>query len=177
MTRMYLVAAIGLAALTTPSVAQTIDPALGSRIRFTARGITTGRTTAVVVERHGDTLHVVPEHGAPVVVRLDQLSSLEISRGKSALLGAQTGALWTGGIYAGLGVVLAVAAQSVCDYGCDSPNVFGTVAYFALSGAVVGGGIGAIIGRERWERMETSQRISVRPIIGRRLGVSLQGVF
>ncbi|MFL5607442.1 MAG: hypothetical protein ACJ8AD_13415 [Gemmatimonadaceae bacterium] len=155
-----------LLAFARPLHAQLTEAQPGARVRLEAPGILAGRYEGTVLTRNGDTLRVGGPNSQPITVPIDRLSSFEVSRGNSRSLGAQRGVVW--GSAVGL-IIAAVALPSLqsCDY-CN--NTSGDLTSFALymtaSGALYGAGIGALIGRERWEKFD----LAPRPVTGLRAG-------
>jgi hypothetical protein len=102
----------------------------------------------------------------PVTIPIDRLASFEVSRGNSRSLGAQRGVVWGSGV----GLILAlVALPSLqgCNYCSNtSGDLTSFVLYLTASGALYGAGIGALIGRERWEKFD----LAPRPVTGIRAG-------
>jgi hypothetical protein len=138
-------------AITLQAQASELQP--GARVRLEAPGITAARFVGTVLSRTGDTLLVGGPNVAPVRVPVAALTSLEISRGSSRMEGAKRGLMW--GVPIGLLFGGAVALTAQCD-NCSSPPTdkdrTGFVTAMTVSGAVWGAGIGALVGRERWER-------------------------
>ena len=152
------------------AVAQASEVQPGARIRFT--GTTVGTTvTAMVLERRGDTLKVLRGNTAPFEVRMADLTKLRISQGKSRSAGAGVGALWGAGINLFSTIILVAAGADCGD--CD-PEVDGTdLVLNLLSGAVLGGATGALIGKEKWSDVALPSRTSLQPFVGNRRQVGL----
>jgi hypothetical protein len=156
-------ATLGIALLACASVLQAQSSELqpGARVRLEAPGITAARLTGTILSRAGDTLLVGGPNVAPIRVPLTSISSLEVSRGSSRMEGAKRGIAW--GLPIGLvfGTIVAISAD--CN-SCLNPPTDTERADFALastvSGVVWGAGIGALIGRERWERFDVNPRVS-----------------
>jgi hypothetical protein len=154
-----LVAALlGSAGSMTAQVAE-VSP--GARIRFRAPPVVATRVTGTVLERHADTLRVGPEKGSPFTVPIGAFTTLEVSKGKSRADGAKVGALWSVGFYALYALALASGGDS-CDGSTTCGNTkhptAGELVAFTAAGAVPGAVIGALIGRERWERVPLAGR-------------------
>lgn len=144
----------------------------GARIRVTAPGVLAGRYVGTVLTRDPDTVVVANSAGAQVRVPIASMTSLEVSRGKSRMAGFKRGLIWGAPVGLGLGL----ASMSVAD---DTDRGDGQtwgqgewVAYNVLGGAMWGGFIGALVGRERWDAYARQPHVSLRPV-GRRLGVGL----
>ena len=147
----------------------------GSKVRITAPGVLGARLEGTVIERTADTISVVRSGRLPVRVPLAAITSGEVSLGKSRRSGAVAGMKWGAGIGLGLGLVVALAPDSELE-GCDPTifdcteevNDFGMVALTTVSSIIWGAGIGALIGKERWQRLAapvnaTAGRVWVAP--------------
>jgi hypothetical protein len=126
----------------------------GARVRITAPGIVAGRYVGTVLSRSGDTVTVGSPNSLPLALPTSRIASLEISRGKSRSEGAKRGIRWGAPIGLALGL-LTIGFSDAC-YDCvnRSDDVGSRVAWVGVngaSGALWGAGIGALIGRERWE--------------------------
>jgi len=137
----------------------------GARVRVEAPGIVAGRYVGTVLARGTDTLKLGNSSGAPVALPLRAIRSLEISRGKSRSAGALRGMMWGVPIGVALGV-FAVATTDDCDACFESTSDAEGFALLAASGLLWGAGIGALVGRERWERFDLPVRTAFR--VGRR---------
>ena len=150
-----LPAAILAFALAAPAVrAQSTELQPGARVRITAPGIVAGRYTGTLLARNGDTLQFGSQNAAPVNIPVNRITSIEISRGKSHASGALRGVAWGAPIGLVLGVATVKSVDDCNDYGCAplESTARGTyVLASTIGGALWGAGIGALIGRERWE--------------------------
>ena len=159
--RVIIMALVACATVGSPLSAQIAEVSPGARIRFRAPPIVLTRTTVTVLERHDDSVRVGPEKGSPFTVPLSAFTTLDLSRGKSRAEGAKVGALWGAGLYAILGLALTDRIES-CTQGTSCTKTrklnAGDVLSYTAAGAVTGGIIGALIGREKWERV---------PLLGR----------
>lgn len=165
-THVPIVLALALCIVPHDMRAQVSEIQPGARVRITAPGIVAGRYAATVLGRTPDTIRVGAPDKSPLDIPVSRITSLEVSRGDSRALGAKRGVLWGGGIGLGLGVILTAAEDS------NSPTYNGfsdseNVAYATLSGVIYGAIIGAIVGRERWERFDMPVRTSFRVQPGR----------
>ncbi len=145
------------------------DIQTGVRVRLTAPGVTAARTEGIVVRRTMDSIAVVTQPGTIVVVPTRSITAGAISRGKSRSDGAKRGMLWGVPIMTLGGIMVAAIDE------CASNNPAGRtssacvdtgwefVPLAAVSGLLYGAGIGALIGRERWDKFELPVRVSVRP--------------
>jgi hypothetical protein len=134
--------------------AQSTELQPGARVRITAPGIVAGRYTGTLLSRSRDTLQFGSQNGAPVSIPMSRITSIEISRGRSHGSGALRGLAW--GVPIGLvfGIATASSVDNCGDLGCDGLVTTARGVYVissTLSGAFWGAGIGALIGRERWE--------------------------
>jgi hypothetical protein len=149
------------ASLAAQGIAPLSEAQPGARVRVEAPGIVAGRYVGTVLARNGDTLTLGNPAGVPITVPLARVTSLEISRGKSRSAGALRGVEWGAPIGLGLGV-LAASLSDRCETCADEQSTAEGIALFTISGVVWGAGIGAIIGRERWERYQLGARTSLR---------------
>ena len=151
---------IALLAVARPLHAQLTEAQPGARVRLEAPGILAGGYEGTILARTADSIRVGGPNSQPLTLPIDRLTSFEVSRGTSRSLGAKTGVVWGSAV----GLILAlVALPSIrsCDYCSDMPgDQTSFVLYMTSSGALWGAGIGALIGRERWERFDL-QRTSV----------------
>jgi len=144
-----------------------LDP--GTRVRLQAPSAVAGKLTGVVIARSGDSLTVSRSNAMPVTLPVSALTSLEVSRGKSHGHGAAKGALWGGGVFAVLGLVLPIED---CPDGTSSDTCSAAgsrtegVLWAAASGAMAGALVGGIVGAERWERAALPLQLGVRPLSG-----------
>ena len=150
--------ALGIAPHEMRAQVSEIQP--GARVRITAPGIVAGRYAATVLTRTTDTVRVSAPGMAPFDIPVASIKYLEVSRGNSRALGAVRGVLWGGGIGLAVGMILAATEDSNANY--DNLSAGEVVAYSTLSGSFYGAIIGAIVGRERWERFEMPVRTSLR---------------
>jgi hypothetical protein len=133
----------------------------GARVRVEAPGIVAGKYVGTVLSRGADTLTLGSPSTAPVKLPLRAIRSLEISRGKSRSAGAVRGMMW--GVPIGLVLgVFAVATSDNCDACIEATSDAEGFALFAASGVLWGAGIGALVGRERWERFDLPVRTAFR---------------
>ena len=161
----------------------------GAKVRITAPGVLGARLEGTVFERTADTVFVVRDGRLPVRVPLAAIRSGEVSLGKSRRSGAVSGMKWGAGIGLGLGLVVALTPDSELE-GCDPTifdcteevNDFGIVALTTVSSALGGAGIGALIGKERWQRLSapvsaTAARVWVAPTPRHGVAVGMRAAF
>jgi hypothetical protein len=160
-----LIALAIVPALALSARAQLTELQPGARVRIQAPGIVAGRFAGTVLTRTADTLVIGAPNATPVRVPIDRISSAEVSRGSSRSLGALRGVEWG----APIGLVLGLAAAATttsADYcfDCtshDNSYRTGLITEGVLGGALWGAGIGALIGRERWDRFDVAPRTSL----------------
>jgi hypothetical protein len=153
-----------------PSTAQVslLQPGVYIRLPGIGQGVITNRST--------DSLRVVAKNGTVAVYPLSGLTSVELRGDKSRGAGALRGILWGGGIALPLGLATYAAGDSTnCrssagngqEYNCERRMNLGDVGMITVGGALVGAGIGALIGRRQWHtvRLVTPSvaSVSVRP--------------
>ncbi|MEO5818325.1 MAG: hypothetical protein ABIT20_23850 [Gemmatimonadaceae bacterium] len=168
-------ALFALFADTPPVSAQASELQPGARVRVQAPGFVAGWFEGTILARSADTLVVGGPNANPVHVPFARISALEISRGSSRGDGAIRGMKWGVPIMAVFGVALAATGGeggncSTCDV--DFSDGVKITALFALSGAFYGAGIGAIVGRERWDQFDLASRTALH--VGRgRIGLAV----
>ena len=157
--------AVTVLSLRAPSLAAQAPTSLaevqpGARIRVEAPGIVAGRYVGTVLTRTGDTVTLGNPSRVPIALPLGRAESVEISRGKSRSAGALRGVQWGGAIGLGLGL-FTVAFSERCANCEDQLSDAEGITVITLSSALWGAGIGALVGRERWERFELRERTSL----------------
>ncbi len=176
---LVLRAAVLTAALLAPlhtSGAQVAELRPGVRVRVRAPSTVAGRLTGTVIARSADSVSLASPNAVPMQVPLSALTSVEVSRGKSRRDGAVRGVLWGAGVGAGFGL-LVLAAPDYCEqaYAPGTPCSRNEDASAMVLGSVLTGAlIGAIVGRERWERLSLPGRVSITPMpraVGLQVGV------
>jgi len=144
----------------------------GERVRIDAPGILAGRLATTVVSRAGDSVKVRARErrsAAPGEERLDYLTlplvgitSVEVSRGRSHVLGAAVGAV-SGALVAVALVALDNERPDVCALDCPDRERANNLINGAKVGSVAGGLLGLLIGRERWRRARVASGVSLQP--------------
>jgi hypothetical protein len=156
-----------LLAFARPLHAQLAEAQPGARVRLEAPGLLAGRYEGTILTRSGDTLRVGGPNSQPLSVPIDRIAAFEVSRGTSRSLGAKHGAVWGSAVGLLFGLITLPSIRD-CDY-CGA-STSGEQTSFVLtmtaSGALWGAGIGALIGRERWDKFD----LAPRPITGLRAG-------
>ena len=178
MRRCFVIAATAVL-MSSPAAAQVGELQPGARVRISAPGLVADDYVGVLLQRVGDTLVVAGTNLAQVRLPIAQIAGLEISRGKSRADGAIEGVKWGAPIMGVLGLVLFNAGSEVSCTGTCTVNEydrFSIGALFAVSGAIYGAGIGALIGKERWEEFDVGARTALRVQRGR-VGVGLAYTF
>lgn len=175
---MVAAAFIAVTGIATPARAQHSEVQPGARVRIQAPGIVAGRYVGTVLTRTADTVELGAPGTAPLKVPFDRITSLEVSRGSSRMLGAGRGVVWGAPIGLVIGIIAAAGTDSdpYCFDYCRTSGSYkaGIIAGSTLGGALWGAGIGAIVGRERWERFEIAPRTSFDVRQGRtRLGLAV----
>ena len=133
----------------------------GARVRVEAPGIVAGKYVGTVLAPGGDTLTLGNPSGKPVVLSFASVRKLEISRGKSRTAGALRGMLWGAPLGAALGI-FGIATSDDCSACYESVGNAEVFTAFTAAGVFWGAGIGAIVGRERWERFDLPARTAFR---------------
>lgn len=175
-------------ALSLPSLlsAQTtlLELQPGVRVRVMASPMLGGRYDATIGARRGDTLSLVRSGSPSLDIPISAITTAEVYRGKDRVAGMRRGILWGTGIGVGFGLLLALGANSEdnCLYvePCDPSDTVsdaGIVGFMAFGGILYGAGIGALVGRQRWDRLQVpNQRASLlldHRATGMRVGVRL----
>ena len=153
--------------------AQWLELQPGTKVRVTAPGVLGGRVQATVGMRNTDSLSLFRPGSGPFAIPISAIRSAEVSLGKSRAHGALAGLKWGGGIGAALGVVLAVFPNSemntvdeYCDPSyelCETYSDLQGVAMMAVGSALIGAGVGALIGKERWQRLAAPVNVGSAP--------------
>ncbi|MCC7055669.1 MAG: hypothetical protein IT355_20525 [Gemmatimonadaceae bacterium] len=171
MRALLVAAALCTMALPARSDGQLLELQPGTKVRVTAPPLLGGRYDAVVGTRTADTLWLVRSGSPTIAVPLTALTSVEVSRGRSRSRGAVRGILWGGGIGLALGVLAAVSDDQYGSGSCGSGAYYGgcqsvsraeIVSGVTFGGVLWGAGIGALVGRERWETLQTAPRVGLR---------------
>lgn len=147
----------------------------GVRVRVEAPGIIAGRLAGTILSRSGDSLDLAAPNGVPMRIATARLSKIEVSRGKSRMEGAKRGMMWGVPILGGFSTLIALATPACPAGRCGIDGEFPRgefVMYGFIGGALYGSGIGALIGREKWDRYE----LPARPAVGMRDGRATLGI-
>ncbi len=164
-----LLALILIGLLPRPVRAQLAEAQPGSRVRIQAPGIVAGRYVGTVLSRSSDTLVLGSTNAAPVQVPISRITSAEVSRGSSRGLGAVQGLKWGVPIGLALGVIAAAGSDNPDNVYCSGFDNCGqsdaafrarVITAGVIGGAFWGAAIGALVGRERWERFDVAPRTS-----------------
>lgn len=147
-----------------PARAQYTEVQPGARVRIVAPGIVAGRYVGTVLTRSADSLELGAPGVPPIKMPFARITSLEVGRGSSRALGAGRGVMWGAPIGLVVGVIAAAGTDSdpYCFDTCTRSGSYkaGIIAASTLAGALWGAGIGAIVGRERWERFDVAPQSS-----------------
>ncbi len=149
----------------------------GMRVRVPAVG------EGTITQLTADTLHLLRKDGIPLAVPVRQLQTLDIRGDKDHGAGAIRGA-WIGG---GIGLAVGVAAWAAGDsagckidrygdqYDCSRVWNAGDVLMGGMGGALLGAGIGALIGRRSWHtvRLPGAEMSRVSLLPGRRMAFAV----
>ena len=157
---------------------QMLEVQPGARVRVLAPGALAGRLTGIVIARTADSLTITRTNASPLAIPMSRLTSVELSRGKSHAAGALKGLV----IGAAVGLVMGLTPipEPTCtSRGCDPELTRGEFMGSTILGAgSLGAGIGAIVGRERWDRYQLPARVGlVLPSRTQGVGVSLGYAF
>jgi len=147
--------------LATPGAladAQLAELQPGARVRVRAPEVVAGRLEATVIARSGDTVTLTTPGGGPIPVPLAAITAAEVSRGRHRRDGAIKGLAWGTGVGLSVGLLGAVGSDAGSDAcgaePCKNDLTSGEIVAGAfMTGAMLGAGIGAIIGAEHWERL------------------------
>jgi hypothetical protein len=137
----------------------------GSRVRLTAPGVVAGQATATIVRQTADSLTIARQDTPPITIATARVTSLEVSRGRSRSAGAARGVLWSLPVGVAGGIVAETAFRRCRT--CGSAENLTPFHAALLLGALGGAGIGAVIGRERWESLELHHAMTITPTAGR----------
>jgi hypothetical protein len=140
----------------------------GTRVRVQAPGVVANSLEATVVTRVRDTVTLTTVRGVSIPVALAAITAADVSRGRSHRNGAVEGLAWGAGAGLVVGLLSAViydARSDACGAEpCENALSPGeVVAGGFMTGALLGAGIGAIAGAERWERLTIPMFVAVRP--------------
>ena len=138
----------------------------GARVRIDAPGVLAGRLVTTVIARSRDTVTVrarerytrAPgeERLASLAVPIDRITHVEVSRGRSRLVGAVVGAV-SGAALGLAAATLDNRAPANCVLGCENrPSNSERLRDVGTIGAVAGSVVGLMLARERWRRIDLS---------------------
>jgi hypothetical protein len=156
--------AIPLLLAASTAWAQFPEVQAGSRIRFSAPSVSATPVTGTVLDRSADVLRVTDDDGALVLCPIADMELLNRSAGRSRWAGARTGVVLGAatGFFFGLAMPNPSCDTRECRMSSDVRWRSGTT----LAGATVGMILGAINGRETWNKVAVPSRVSVAPIAG-----------
>ena len=152
--RCILLLLVGLCAprLEAQSPAQLPAISAGTRVRVDAPGIVTDHFVGTLLFPASDSLLLARDDGPPVTIRSAQITSLEVSRGKSRARGAVMGLLVGAPIGVAVGMLFSREPEVVIN-GSPRKNQQNDTRDMGMAGAGIGLIIGGAIGRERWVRL------------------------
>lgn len=149
---------VGVLLLAVPSFGAEGEPVLvpGARVRVTAPRLAPEPLVGAVEALPGETLVLESRKRGPAVrIPLDEITRLEISRGRPRRKGALLGAAIGGAV--GLAITLSCSSESDCDTAAVG-------ALYGLGGLALGAAVGAAATRERWEDLPPKRiRVSLVP--------------
>lgn len=119
----------------------------GSRVRIESRSFAQ-RLEGTVMAHSGDSIIVASSGVLRTSVPNATIYRVQASGGKSHGAGAIKGAKIGAAVSGGLGLALVLSLAEVGDV--TAGDVMAVTAVYAISGAMWGGAIGAIIGAEKW---------------------------
>jgi hypothetical protein len=169
MSRAWMVAVLFIWPWPLQAQSQLLELQPGVRVRVSAPVLLGGRYDATVGARRGDTLALVRAGSPTLDIPISAVTGVEIFRGESRIDGARRGALLGGAIGLGLGALVVLGPNKYnCEYEvCDPKDALSDTefaAFIGLGGVLWGAGIGALVGRDRWQRLN---------VPGARLSLSL----
>lgn len=123
-----------------------------------------------------------PQDASPLTLAWDQITRLEVHRGRKSAAGKGALIGLVGGAVAGFGLALIACegwTEDCIDYGVGTIAIAVlTVPVGAAGGAAIGAVIGRIVGTDRWVRVATDRiQVSVTPTMGGQLGLVLSVGF
>ena len=125
------------------------DLPAGSRIRMSVPGGVEKKLVGTFTAHEGDSVTIRLKANRQLVLPLDDIASIDRSRGRDRAIGAVLGAV--GGAIAGVG--LGAVCVSVCPKANSSDPNFAPIGGFVI-GLPTGAIVGALIGWERWQRVK-----------------------
>jgi hypothetical protein len=166
---------VALAALPVPTTASAQFPELtcGARIRVHAPAYIAGRIDGRLETQRHDSLKITRSDGSAISVPSAEVTGVQVSRGRSWWLGAARGSLW--GAAGGLAVGTAAAlGPNGCGTSCTAEEARGHFLATPLRGALLGAGVGALLGAERWTTVSLPPRVTIEPVNRDRIAVVLR---
>ena len=138
----------------------------GLKIRVEAPGVIFGTLTAMILSRSPDSIAIANSNFAPISIPLSKITRLDVSRGKSHKAGAVRGLKWGVPLGLAIGAIAAAGAFDCTCYVCKNCEELKTppaqgFGLGLLSGVAYGAGIGALVPRESWARLELTPRTSL----------------
>ena len=144
---------LAAATLQAQSPGSLADLPVGARLRVEAPGVVPHSFVGTLLLPPADTLLLALPDGPPVVVRPSQITFLQVSRGRSSVLGALQGLVIGTPLGLGAGMLFHRAPLSRSDCVCQIPQRGNYAAAGVIAGAITGLVAGALVGHERWSRV------------------------
>jgi len=158
-----LLAALVISALLSPAQLSAQTPVLspelqpGARLRIDAPGVVEHHFVGTLILPGTDSLLLAGADGPPITIRPAQITSLEVSRGRSRLVSGIIGALVAAPAGYAMGHVYVREFEPRCS-GCPmTKRQRQIVQSMTLAGAGMGLVIGTAVGRERWTRVSLTR--------------------
>lgn len=141
-----LTLALGLGALPAHAANPVSWPPLsGDRVRLSATPLSQGLVVAEVLEADRDTLMLrIPPLTAPVRVHVDQISRIEVARGRHSQVGKGF-LVGAGGVSVFMVSLLALFCEGDCSDGAGE-----LIGKTAIAGGIAGAAVGAAFSKEVW---------------------------
>ena len=148
---------------------------VGSRVRFKAPGVVSGRVQGIVVDRSATALTIVVDQ-APLLVERNAVTELDMSTGRRRRWAE--GLLL--GVAAGLGIGYATNVEDCFPNTIGIAPTFDTckrseaITYAMFFTLPIGTGIGYAFRKDHWKRMPVeSVRVTLVPTLGRGASMSM----
>lgn len=153
MLRMLLPCTLLLVGSFSSATAQQAPVAPGTRVRVVTLDLPQRSLAGELLSLDADSIHLRRKH-RPVAVPLSALTRLEVSRGPARKRG------WIRG--AGIGALAAIGGAAVM-FGPTGDWGYVLQPAWPVAGALTGSLIGAVLARERWERVPLPGQAYVSP--------------
>ena len=137
--------------------AQTSELREGVRVRITNPVLHGARGVVQAVGSDSVVIYTEP-HGARLPIALASVSNIEVSQGRSAAEGAKKGAMWGALVGAATSAIVLATIDMEDSYFSTASGGEIALQNF-LSCVLLGGGIGAFVKAERWEKVDLKPRL------------------